>query len=146
MVKISKFKQFVNESIEASEAYNTLDSLKTLIDGKRKIAYETENDLAHPEARKILMKLYVQNFRKMSVSGVNNAWIIYHPDKLEEAEELKKIAEKYNGYLHWAASLADHRRIGELLEYDTEDINTFINKMKSKFTYDKNGNFLAKKK
>lgn len=146
MTKISKFKQFVNESIEASEAHNTLDSLKTLIDGKRKIAYETEGDLANPEAKKNLMKLYVQNFRKMNVDGKNKACIIYHQSKLKEAEELKEIAEKYDGYLHWTASLADHRRIGELLEYDTKDIDTFISKMKSKFIYDKNGNFLAKKK
>ena len=136
MAKIYNYTEFVSEAIKASDAYDTYSSLKTLIDGKRKIAFETENDLIDEEAQKLLTQLYDMGFEKMPVKSVHGAVIIYHPDSYRQAEELKEIAERYGGYLHWQASLSDHRRIGELLEYEKGDIDNFITKMLSKHEYE----------
>ncbi len=140
MAKIYNYTQFVSEAIKASEAYSTYSSLKTLLDGKRKVAFETRNDLIDEEVQEILTQLYDMGFKKMPVKSNHGAVIIYHPDSYSQAEELKEIAERYGGYLHWQASLRDHRRIGELLEYEKVDIDNFIKKMLSRHEYE-NGLF-----
>ena len=136
MAKIYNYTQFVSETIKASEAFDTYSSLKTLVDGKRKIAFETRNDLIDEEVQKLLTQLYEMGFKKMTVKSVHGAVIIYHPDSYRHAVELKEIAERYGGLLHWQASLRDHRRIGELLEYEKNDIDNFIKKMLSRHEYE----------
>ena len=138
MAKIYNYNQFVSEAIKASEAYSTYSSLKTLLDGKRKIAFVNKNDFKYKEVKELLTQL--RGFEEMPVKGEHNTVIIYHPDSYRQAVELKEIAERYNGLLHWQASLRDHRRIGELLEYEKGDIDNFIKKMLSRHEYE-NGLF-----
>ena len=140
MAKIYNYTQFVSEAIKASEAYENYSSLKTLLDGKRKVAFQTQNDLRDEEVKKLLTQLYDMGFKKMPVKGEHNPVIIYHPDSYRQAVELKEIAERYGGLLHWQASLRDHRRIGELLEYEKVAIDNFIKKMLSRHEYE-NGLF-----
>ena len=58
----------------------------------------------------------------------NDCYIYYRTGHEKQAQELKDIADKYNGYLAYWATKEDTRRIGELLQYDPKDIEEFINK------------------
>lgn len=138
MTKIYNYSQFVSEAIKASEAYNTYSSLKTLLDGKRKIAFVNKNDFKYKDVKELLTQL--RGFKEMPVKGEHGTVIIYHPDSHRQAVELKEIAERYDGLLHWKASLRDHRRIGELLGYEKGDIDDFIRDMCAKYEYE-NGLF-----
>lgn len=153
MAKIYNYTQFVSESIKASEAYNTYLSLKTLVDGKRKVAFVNKKDFRYEDVKKLLTQLRIvdevqsfktrdddKGFKEMTVKGEHGTVIIYHPDSYRQAVELKEIAERYGGLLHWQASLRDHRRIGELLGYEESDIDDFIREMRTKYEYE-NGLF-----
>jgi GH24 family phage-related lysozyme (muramidase) len=54
--------------------------------------------------------------------------IVYREGYRQNAEELAKIANKYNGYLSANATYEDSKRIGELLEYEPEDIQNYLKK------------------
>lgn len=55
-------------------------------------------------------------------------YIFYRPGFKKEAEELSKIAEKYGGYFAWYAEDEDTRRIGELLGYQKDKVEAFVQK------------------
>ena len=60
-----------------------------------------------------------EGFEILSVPlNPNNCHIYYRPGHEKQAQELKDIADKYNGYLACWATEQDSRRIGELLQYD----------------------------
>jgi hypothetical protein len=65
-------------------------------------------------------------------SNPHRAYIFHVKGAENEANELKDIAEKYNGYLSHKATDEDTRRIGQLLGYKAEDIESHIEKRKSK--------------
>ena len=73
------------------------------------------------------------NLKSLEVEkNPHDAHIIYRPDSEKEANELKDIANKYNGYLSYKATDEDTRRIGQLLGYKAKDIETYIERRKSK--------------
>lgn len=119
------------EGIHASEAHDDFNSIKTIVDGKINVAiinidYNDNN----------VMKLIGKNKLKLLKVPSNkfNMYIIYRDGYIGQAQELKSLADKYNGYLSHNASDEDTIRIGKLLGYYDEDINSFIEKRKRKLT------------
>jgi hypothetical protein len=121
-------RKFINETIRASEANDDVSSLRTLLDGKRNIAWITSFD------DEIKEDLNLMGFGTWKVpSNPYNTYIIFKRGFEKQAKELMDIAEKYNGYLSYQASIEDTIRIGKLLEYDPRDIEYFVKrKMKMK--------------
>lgn len=113
--------------INASEAYNNLMSIESLVDGKRGVAFITLKN----EPPKIVKKIYElvneNSLKVLYVNGnQNDAYIVYRQGFENEAKELMEISQKYGGYLSAFASEEDSRRIGQLLSYHPQDIEDYI--------------------
>jgi antitoxin component YwqK of YwqJK toxin-antitoxin module len=120
----------IMETIKASEACDNLNSIKTLEDGKRGIAWVQINDIDDREKKYILKSINKNDFGFITVKeNPYKPIIIYRNGYGQNAEELARIASKYDGYLSGKATYEDSKRIGELLEYDPEDIQTYLNKL-----------------
>jgi hypothetical protein len=120
----------IMETIKASEACDNLNSIKTLEDGKRGIAWVQINDIDDREKKYILKSINKNDFGFITVKeNPYKPIIIYRNGYRQNAEELTRIASKYDGYLSGKATYEDSKRIGELLEYDPEDIQTYLNKL-----------------
>ncbi len=124
------------ESIKSSEAYTDKGAIQTVIDGKRKLGFvvlKASSRMTPEEIEELFKKGKLET---IEVKGNPlDARIYYNPrmqGAKEDALELKKIAEKYGGYLAHNASDKDSRRIGELLGYDKKDIDDYIEKNKHK--------------
>lgn len=119
----------INESIKASEAYTTLDSYKTLEQNKRNIAWLQINNVKNDIKKYILDSINNNDFGFIIVDkNPSKPIIVYRNGYRKQAEELFNIANKYNGYLSANATYEDSKRIGELLEYEQSDIETYLNK------------------
>lgn len=115
----------IKETIDPSEGYDEISSVKTLCDGKRGIAFVA--GLSSEEANEISDMIYDYNLEVIKVpSNPHEAYIIYKPEYEEDAKKLLSIAEKYKGYLHHRATDEDTFEIGRLLGYDEESIKDFI--------------------
>jgi hypothetical protein len=125
MAKIKNYQMFL-ETIHPNESMDPLKAVQTLIDRRRKIAYLVKYDLNSYELRLKLQELYEDGYKRLDIKGECNPFLVYHPSAQLEAEELRDIAEKYNGYLADWATIEDHKRIGELLEFHEEEIERFI--------------------
>ena len=124
------------ESIKASESYTDEGAIQTVIDGKRKLGFVVLKASSRMEPEEIEELFKKGKLETIEVKGnPSDARIYYNPrmqGAKEDALELKKIAEKYGGYLAYNASDKDSRRIGELLGYDKKDIDAYIEKNKHK--------------
>lgn len=119
----------INESIKASEAYTTLDSYKTLEQNKRNIAWLQINNVKNDIKKYISDSINNNDFGFIIVDkNPSKPIIVYRNGYRKQAEELFNIANKYNGYLSVNATYEDSKRIGELLEYEQSDIETYLNK------------------
>ena len=122
----------LKEEISAEEAINDKSSVKTVLDGKRKLGFIVLDGMDFPE------KNFWDIVRKFDLgivkvpSNPHRAYVFHVKGAENEANELKDIAEKYNGYLSHKATDEDTRRIGQLLGYKAEDIESHIEKRKSK--------------
>jgi hypothetical protein len=117
------------EDIKPSEAYNDMDAIQTLVDGKRELAFMVEKNSPPSDWNKIQKIIADNGFKVMYVKyNPGNAYVVYTPGSESKANELKNIAEKYDGYLSANASKEDTRRIGELLGYTEDKIDAFIAK------------------
>jgi hypothetical protein len=115
------------EEIDPSEAYNDMDAIQTLVDGKRDLAFIVEKSNDPSDWEKIQNIIADNGFKVMYVKGnPYNAYIAYIPGSESKANELKNIAEKYGGYLAYYATREDTKRIGELLGYTKKSIDDFI--------------------
>jgi hypothetical protein len=116
----------LKEEISAEEAYDDKDSIKTVLNGKRKLGFIVLDGLDFPE------KDFWDIINKFDLgivkvpSNPHRAYVFYVKEAENEANELKDIAEKYNGYLSHKATDEDARRIGQLLGYKAEDIEKYI--------------------
>ena len=121
----------LKEEISAEEAQDDVSSLQTIIDKKRNVGFFTLEGINSPETFWEIVD--ENNLKSLEVEkNPHDAHIIYRPDSEKEANELKDIANKYNGYLSYKATDEDTRRIGQLLGYKAEDIETYIERRKSK--------------
>jgi len=119
----------LTETIKASEAYNNMDSFKTLEYGKRGVAFIVMNMSEKDVKNYILNSIKKNDFGFIKIKeNPYEAMIIYRTGYRQDAEELYKIAKKYGGFLSGHATYEDSKRIGELLMYDTDDINSYLNK------------------
>lgn len=112
----------VSEDIDAQEAHSDYNSLKTIVDGKRDVAYVKLTPI---------LSLYtmINGLKKIKVPISNNS-IVYKKGSEDKAKELLDIANKYGGYLRYDATEEDSRRIGQLLGYKESDIEDYIQKNK----------------
>lgn len=123
----------MDEEIAASEAYRDDTALKTIIQGKRNVGWFVKIGGAYITHENILKQVKKHNLKILPVEGSDyGAYIVYRPEGEQDALELKKIAEKYGGYLSYRATDEDTRRIGELLGYRKEDIDAFIKERNEK--------------
>lgn len=111
------------EDISRDEATNVINSIKTIIDGKRNVGWISWVDDNTSE----LLKNYNINSIKVP-SNHYGAYIIYKPGAEAQAKELNDIAEKYNGFLSHKATKEDTIRIGQLLGYKQSDIDAYVQK------------------
>ncbi len=122
----------LKEEISAEEAYKDKSSVKTVLDGKRKLGFIVLDGMDFPERNFWdIVKKFDLGIVKVP-SNPHRAYIFHVKGAENEANELKDIAEKYNGYLSHKATDEDTRRIGQLLGYKAEDIESHIEKRKSK--------------
>jgi hypothetical protein len=109
----------ISEDIDAKEAYTEYNSVKTIIDGKRDIAFTT---LFSPI---VSIMIRLNGLKKMKLPQSDN-YIVYRKDAIDKAKELYDIANKYGGFLHYDATEEDSRKIGKLLGYKESDIEKYI--------------------
>lgn len=112
--------------IRASQAYNALDSMLTIKNDLRDVAFISFIG-AGKENREKMNQILNDNkdLLLLKVEGATN-YIIFKEPAIEKAMELKNLAEKYGGYLSGHATEEDSRRIGELLSYHPDDIEDYI--------------------
>ena len=133
MKHIKLFEQFVAEKIKASEAYDTMEGVQTVIDGKRELAFISTMDAPiyrpNNESELEAMQHGLDNgLKAIEVKGKPNgrAWVLYRKNK-RMAQKLADYAESKGGYL--SDSTPDEAEyVGDLLGYDKGDIRTFIKK------------------
>jgi hypothetical protein len=115
------------EDIDPEEAQTNIDSVQTIVDGKRNIAFVVEKGDTPKNWERVTQMVADNELKSMYVKGnPHHAYVVYTPEAEKIAIELKTIAEKYNGYLSSNATAEDTRRIGQLLDYDPEQIELFI--------------------
>jgi len=114
-------RRILSEEISAKEAYDSYDSIKTIIDGKRDVAFIVLNNIVN----RLLISL--KSLKKIKVqSSTETNYIVYREGSEKEAQELYDIAMKYGGSLSYEASEEDSRRIGQILGYKQDDIEDYI--------------------
>lgn len=142
---IKDFYGFINETIRAEEAHDPVSSLRTLLPdgfmahdwtsveppvGRRKVCFiarEQMTDMKYgKEAAETYDLLLSLGFKALDVRGGSHAVIVHHPTAEAQAKELRAIAERYGGMLHYSATREETKRIGELLEYDPRDIKDHL--------------------
>lgn len=119
----------LEEEISRDEALRDVDSVQTLVDGKRGVAFITRGGNSSQDWEAIRNMVDTSDLKTMHVKGNEyDAYIVYVQGYANDATELKNIAEKYGGYLHVEATAAETRRIGELLGYKKDEIDAYIKK------------------
>jgi hypothetical protein len=125
-----KLKSILNEIIKASDAHRDESAIQTVIDGKRDVGFitlkGTTMNIDETEFKQLIKKNKLKSLKVPS--NEYNAFIYYRAGAEDKAKELLDIAEKNGGYLAWDATEEDSRRIGELLGYEKDDIDWYINK------------------
>jgi len=115
----------IRETIDPSEAYSNIESVQTIIDGKRNVAMVA--GLSHTTMGIIADMVNEHDLDSVRVpSNKHGAFIIFKKGSDEQAHKLLSIAEKYGGYLSHEATDDDVREIGRLLEYNPESVEDFI--------------------
>jgi len=114
-------RRILREEISAKEAYGSYGSIKTIIDGKRDVAFIELNNIVN----RLLISL--KSLKKIKVpSSTETNYIVYREGSEKEAQELYDIAMKYGGSLSYVASEEDSRRIGQILGYKKDEIEDYI--------------------
>lgn len=120
--------QKLNESIHPSEAYNDLDAVKTIIQGKRNLAFLVKKGIQLNYTPEQLYNLIKQNDLAVMDVPYNpfEAFIVYRKPAYYQAKKLCDIAEKHGGFLPAKNHIEDTYEIGKLLEYDEKSIWEFL--------------------
>jgi hypothetical protein len=131
MKHINKFPAFLNEGIKASEAYHDMDSIQTVIDGKRDLAFLAmgTHKLIDPRTTINAMNLAINS--GLNLIPVQNrkdgvAFVIYKND-MKTAQELADFAASKGGYLN-DETPEEAEMIGRLLDYTPTDIAEYMKK------------------
>jgi hypothetical protein len=114
-------KKILREEISAKEAYNEYDSIKTIVNGKRDVAFTT---LENPTTKFLI---FINGLKKIKVESEDETnYIVYKKRSEDLAKELLSIANKYGGKLRFDATEEDSRRIGQILNYNPKEIEDYI--------------------
>lgn len=121
--------------IKASEAYEDGDSVQTVIDGKRDLAFVaiSAQKLVDPRRSINALQLAINaNLNLMPVPGRTEgvAFVVYKQNKAA-AKKLADYAAAHDGYLS-DNSPEEARYVGKLLGYDDADIEAFVNRVYKK--------------
>ena len=126
--------QFVVERIKASQAYDTVEGVQTVIDGKRELTFITtmDNPIYRPnnEIELEAMQHGLDNgLKAIEVKGKpdGKAWVLYKKDK-KAAQKLADYAESKGGYLS-DNTPEEAEYVGDLLGYNKNDIKSFIKRV-----------------
>lgn len=137
MKHIKLYEEFVAEKIKASEAYETMEAVQTVIDDKRDLAFIStmNNPMYKPnnESELAAMKYGLDNgLSAIEVKGKpdGKAWVLYKKNK-RAAQKLADYAESKGGYLS-DSTPEEAKYIGDLLGYDEGDIQAFIQRIYKK--------------
>lgn len=137
MKHVKLYEEFVAEKIKASEAYETMEAVQTVIDNKRDLAFiSTMNDpMYRPnnESELAAMKHGLDNgLSAIEVKGKpdGKAWVLYKKNK-RAAQKLADYAESKGGYLS-DSTPEEAKYVGDLLGYDKGDIRAFIQRIYKK--------------
>ena len=137
MKHVKLYEEFVAEKIKASEAYETMEAVQTVIDNKRDLAFiSTMNDpMYRPnnESELAAMKHGLDNgLSAIEVKGKpdGKAWVLYKKNK-RAAQKLADYAESKGGYLS-DSTPEEAKYVGDLLGYDEGDIQAFIQRIYKK--------------
>lgn len=132
MKNIHRYTDFLNEKIKASEAYDTMDAVQTLIDGKRDLAFIAVMDDYRYNANnlyelKALAYGASNGLGVMEVKGKEDgqAYILYVKGKEDKAQELADYSSSKGGYLS-DSNPGEARLVGNLLDYDEKDIEEYV--------------------
>jgi hypothetical protein len=131
MKHINKFLTFLNEGIKASEAYQDLDSIQTVIDGKRDLAFLVLSTQKLIDPRSSIEALNLAINSGLNLLPVGNrkegvAFVIYKND-LAAAQELANFAASKGGYLN-DETPEEAELVGNLLNYSPADIADYSKK------------------
>ena len=120
----------IKEEISASEAYNDSGVIQTMLEGRKNVGLvqPTKEELKMLESKGIYAIHVKENPARVPL------YIIYRRDYKKEAEELYTIMKKYGGYAAFYATQDDTRRIGQLLSYNENDVDEYINQRKEAMT------------
>lgn len=134
MKYIKLFEKFITERIKASEAYNTMNGVQTVIDDKRDLVFIStmDNPIYRPNNEQELaaMQHGLENgLTAIEVKGKSDgrAWVLYKKNK-RAAQKLADYAESKGGYLS-DSTPEEAKYIGDLLGYDKGDISAFIKRV-----------------
>jgi hypothetical protein len=137
MKHIKLFEDFIGEKIKASEAYNTMNGVQTVIDNKRDLVFIStmDNPIYRPnnESELAAMHYGLENgLKAIEVKGKTDgkAWVLYKKNK-KAAQKLADYAESKDGYLS-DSTPEEAKYVGDLLGYDNADIQSFIKRVYKK--------------
>lgn len=125
------FGENINEGIKPSEAYNELDSIQTILDGKRDISFIATSGDPRIDNTKAIKAYNLAKENGLNIIEVENrrkgqAWVIYKDDE-DRAKLLAGFASTKGGYLN-DQTPEEARFVGNLLEYDPEEVENYIMK------------------
>lgn len=137
MKHIKLFEQFIIERIKASEAYDTMNAVQTVINDKRDLVFIStmDNPMYRPNNEKELaaMQHGLENgLTAIEVKGKpdGKSWVLYKKNK-RAAQKLADYAESKGGYLS-DNTPEEAKYVGDLLGYDKADIQAFVKRVYKK--------------
>ena len=153
---LNKMQHSVHEDIDASEAYDDMGAINTLVTGKRNVGYVNMNSEevedvkskginvlpVFPEGSDIRKQYYDH----MSTTGgwgehgakyfADNAYIIYHNEGKEDAIKLYWYIKSHGGFVS-DNSPEEATTLGKLLGYNDASIAQYVNKRYNKVPAEK---------
>lgn len=122
---------FVNETIKAEDAHRDLESVQSVIDGKRDMCFLVITGQKFIDPRNSISALGNAINHGLSLIPIRSrkegvAFLIYRSDK-KKAEKFSKFIEAKEGYLN-DKTPDEARFIGNMLEYELDDIEAYIKK------------------
>jgi hypothetical protein len=125
---MAKLTNKIKEDIDPSEAYSNLNSVKTLVAGKRKVAMIALRDQS--DAAETIKVINDNGLKKIGIDQRPGAevYVVYVPGAEADAKEFTNIINRYGGYASSKASYEDTKRMGELLGYKKSTIDAFLAK------------------
>lgn len=125
LINESQLKFLVKEYINPAQAHNDVESVRLICGGERGVAFVTAVRIEDYE--QIVELVSDCDLDSMKVpNNSHDAYIIFRKDYKDDARELLDIAIDLGGYLRPDAPEEVTRRIGEILNYDPQEVEKFI--------------------